>query len=204
MTPAIVVVILLGAFWPRYTPQAAFWTLIGGMALIFLSFKYPVLIKPFSHGVPGDDGYAFMRAFFGFVVSTAIGVTVTLFTKPRPEESVCGLVYSSVRDAMLKFKGGEPSDDYGKKVRVLLQTVTAGEQTDHVIRLSLADMKKMKAQTGDMVNISDHRWWTGGLASANVFLGEPHEHEGLVLVNGDLLSAENLPANGPLVVEKIL
>ncbi len=204
MTPAIVVVILLGAFWKRYTPQAAFWTLVGGMALIFLSFKFPILIKPFSHGVPGDDGYAFMRAFFGFVVSTTIGVGVTIFTKPRAEESIRGLVYSSVRDAIYKFKGGEPSDEYGKKVRVLLQTVTGGEQTDHVIRLSLVDMKKMKAQTGDMVNISDHRWWTGGLASANVFLGEPHDQEGLVLVNGDLLSAENLPGNRPLIVEKIL
>ena len=49
VTPPVVVAIVLGAFWKRYTPQAAFWTLVGGMILVGLSIAFPVLITPFAH-----------------------------------------------------------------------------------------------------------------------------------------------------------
>ena len=44
ITPPMVVAIVLGAFWKRYTPKAAFWTLTGGMALVGCSIAWPVLI----------------------------------------------------------------------------------------------------------------------------------------------------------------
>ncbi len=204
MTPPLVVAILLGAFWKRYTPKAALWTLIGGMGIIFISIKFPILIKPFSHGVPGTDGYTYMRALFGLFVSGAIGIVVSLFTKPRSEESINGLIYTSIRSAMYRFKNGEPNEEIGEKVRVSLKTVTPDEMDVRVVRLSHSDMQKMKARVGDLLNLSDARWWTGGLASANVRLGDPHAETGVVLVNPILLQEESVPADRPLTAEKIL
>jgi len=204
MTPPLVVAILFGAFWKRYSEKAALWTLIGGMGIIFISIKFPIIIKPFSHGVPGTDGYTYMRAFFGLFVSAAIGIVVTAFTKPRSEESIKGLVYTSIHDAIVKFKGGEPNFIEGKKVRLSLKKVEPDMQGLREIRLSHIDMEKMKAEKGDFVNLSDSRWWTGGLASANVVLGEPHDQPGTVFVNAALFEQELIPENRPLVAEKIL
>ncbi|NIA30846.1 MAG: sodium/solute symporter [Actinobacteria bacterium] len=204
MTPPIVVAILFGAFWKRYTPKAAFWTLLGGMVIIFTSIKFPDMIRPFSQGVPGDDGYTYMRAFFGLIVSGAIGIIVTMFTEPRSDESVKGLVFDSIQDAMMKFKGGKPNLKPGKKVPVALKLVAPDAQQIDQVRVSVEDMRRMRANEGDFANLSDARWWTGGLASANVVLGAPHEEAGVVYVNEDLLKQENVPAKRPLVIEKII
>ncbi len=48
VVPPMVVVIVLGAVWKRFTPTAAFWTLILGSAALFLSLFVPSLITPFA------------------------------------------------------------------------------------------------------------------------------------------------------------
>ncbi len=204
MTPPIVIAVLFGVFWPRYTPKAAFWTLIGGIIIIFISIKFPILIKPFAHSVSGEDGYTYMRAFFGLCTSATIGILVTLVTEPKPLDSIKGYVYSSIKDAMIKFKGGLPNEKPGAKVRVSLKIADSNSQKPEEIRLSQENMEKMNGKEGDIANISDCRWWTGGLASANVVLGKPHQEPGIVLINKELLNNENIPANRPLVVEIII
>jgi SSS family solute:Na+ symporter len=52
ITPPLVVALLFGVFWKRFTSVAAFWTMVGGSALIFASVIFPELITPFAHGVP--------------------------------------------------------------------------------------------------------------------------------------------------------
>ncbi len=203
MTPPIIVVIFLGAFWKRFTPQAAFWTLLGGMMAIFVSLKFPVLIKPISHGVPGDDGYTYMRALFGLIASVSIGLVVTFFSKPRSEESIKGLIYSSIKDGKRIFKGGEPNDAPGEKLR-LTPVLFESKENERVVRISENDIKKLNGRPGDLVNVSDSRWWTGGLASANVKLGLPHDKDdGVIFINGNLFDSENLPKNRLLIMEKI-
>lgn len=202
MTPPIVVAIILGAFWKRYTPKGAFWTLIGGMAAVFISLKFPQIIKPFSHGVSGEDGFTYLRALWGLLSATTIGVVVSLFTKPNPDEAITGLVYTSISKAMEKFKGGIPNETPGKKVRVQPQIVETG-LGETLISVSKQDMKILAAHENDLVNISDARWWTGGLASANVKLAAPHDKEGIVLLSKDLTKNENVPSNRLLVIEKI-
>jgi SSS family solute:Na+ symporter len=93
ITPPLVVAVVLGAFWRRYSPTAAFWTIVGGMAAIAVSMGLPKLVVPFSHGV-GPEGYRFMRALYGLAVSGAIGVAVSFFTKPRAKDEVAGLICS--------------------------------------------------------------------------------------------------------------
>ena len=44
----------------------------------------------------GVQQFKFMRALFGLGVCAAIGVTVTLFTRPEPKEKLRGLVIGGV------------------------------------------------------------------------------------------------------------
>jgi SSS family solute:Na+ symporter len=96
-TPPMVVALLCTVFWPRFTGRAALATMVGGMAAIVFSLFVPEVIGPFAHGVPipergegllgGLQQYKFMRALYGLAVSGAIAVTVTLCTRPKPDES---------------------------------------------------------------------------------------------------------------------
>jgi hypothetical protein len=76
----MVVAILLGVLWRRFTPAACLATLVGGSALIGLSFVFPdQLVGPFSFGM-GPDSYKFMRALYGLTVCGAIGIVMTLIS----------------------------------------------------------------------------------------------------------------------------
>ena len=110
ITPPLVVTLLLSVFWKRFTRKAAIFTLIGGMSLIGLSLFVPQIITPFAHGVPmaelGDDAgwldgmkqYKFMRACFGTIVCTVIGIVTTFLSTPEPIERQQGLVWGTLKD----------------------------------------------------------------------------------------------------------
>ncbi len=104
VTPPMVVAIVLGILWRRYSPKAAFSTLIFGTIAVFLSIpsKMHFLLKPFSHGV-GPEGLIFMRALYGIIICTTIAVVVSIFTKPREEEEVVGLLVATIKKAKERF-----------------------------------------------------------------------------------------------------
>ena len=108
ITPPLVTVILLSALWRRFTPKAAFWTLLGGGIAILISFFVPDIIKPFAHGMaPGGHfigAYKYMRALYGLVASFAIGIIVTFFTKPKSAEELIGLTWGTEKPAVETFK----------------------------------------------------------------------------------------------------
>ena len=116
VVPPLVVVIVLGAVWKRFTPAAAFWTLVLGCAALVVSLFVPALIAPLAHGEPVDPAdptwrhYSYMRSLFGLTVSGVLGVTISLCTRPKPEGELSGLVMSSIHEAMRRFKGGEPNE----------------------------------------------------------------------------------------------
>ncbi len=84
VVPPLVVVIVLGAVWKRFTPAAAFWTLVLGCAALVVSLFVPALIAPLAHGEPVDPAdptwrhYSYMRSLFGLTVSGVLGVTISL------------------------------------------------------------------------------------------------------------------------------
>jgi SSS family solute:Na+ symporter len=92
VTPPLVVTLLLAVFWRRFTAAAAICTIVGGLAAMGLSILVPDVIAPFAHGVPSTDGgdgllggmneYKYMRAGYGIAVCLAIGIGVSLFTRP--------------------------------------------------------------------------------------------------------------------------
>lgn len=125
VTPPIVAVIFLGALSKRFTTAAALCAMVGGAACTWAAKVWPVLVAPFAtwlHGVQPDEsgGYTFMVAFFGLLATAVIGLVVSAFTRPKPEAEIEGLWVGSMEFARRRFKGGEPNDARGRKVRAAL------------------------------------------------------------------------------------
>ncbi len=201
VTPPMIVTILLAVFWKRFTSLAAFSTIIGGSALIILSFVVKEVIAPFDHGV-AIEGYTYMRALYGFIVCIVIGITVSLFTKPKTNEEISGLVISSLDDAKRAFKGGrEPNDDdTGDKMKGELEI----KDVDGV-SLSKHAMAVLKADIGDIIYVSDSRWWLGGLLSVRLTAAAPHDDEEEVMyISQQTYEGCDLHLERPVVAEKII
>jgi SSS family solute:Na+ symporter len=95
---------LLGMFWKRTTGHAAFSGLISGTlaAMVHHGLTLPIEAHAGIHGgwitvvhhYPSDMAQNFYGAIFAFSTNFIITVIVSLFTKPRPESELVGLVHS--------------------------------------------------------------------------------------------------------------
>ena len=185
VTPPLVIALMFSVFWKRFTRQAALFTLAGGMGAIVFSLFVPEVIIPFSNGVPmqetgtgifaGMKQFKFMRAFYGLSVSAVIGIVVTLFTKPESSDRQKGLVWGTVKDAILYYKGSEGTEAAGRKVLAHPQLIDRSLETAGTGNLALVDIstslaRKLEAGPGDLLYISDKRWWLGGLYSAHTVI----------------------------------
>ncbi len=95
---------LLGMFWKRTTGHAAFTGLIAGTvaAMLHHGLTLPIEAHPGIHGgwitvihhYPSDMAQNFWGAIFAFSANFIVTVIVSLFTKPRPESELVGLVHS--------------------------------------------------------------------------------------------------------------
>ncbi|MBN1349855.1 sodium/solute symporter [candidate division KSB1 bacterium] len=203
ITPPLVTAILLGAFWRLYNTIAAISTLLGGSILIFLSLILPQLIQPFAHGVSDAGNYKYMRAFFGLFASGAIGVIVALLTKPQPESVLKGLVYTSINDAIRKFKGGIPNETPGKKVRLKPQYIDSINEDS--VRISQDVMQQLNALPDDLLYIADPAWWYGGLRAANVRAGVPHSQDNsIILISKETMQRGSLKLERDVTIVKIM
>lgn len=205
VTPPVLTAILFGITWKRYTPAAAFVTIVGGAVLIGLSFVWPdALVGPFDFGM-GPDSYKFMRALFGLLAAGTLGVSVTWFTKPKPQAELKGLVAGTQTEAMRKFKGRQPNLRPGEKVRlrVKLEEALAGQNEVTVPQWA---MDKMAAEPGDLLYASHIRWWYGGLRSVHVKAGRPagSQDSGLVLISPEDAATAHFAEDQQVVVEKIM
>jgi SSS family solute:Na+ symporter len=95
---------LLGMFWKRTTGHGAFTGLVAGTAaaMIHHGLTLPIEAHPGIHGgwitvlhhYPSDMAQNFYGAIFAFSANFVLAVVVSLFTKPRPESELVGLVHS--------------------------------------------------------------------------------------------------------------
>jgi solute:Na+ symporter, SSS family len=95
---------LLGMFWKRSTGHGAFVGLISGTvaAMLHHGLTLPIEAHPGIHGgwiavlhhYPSDMAQNFWGAIFAFGTNFVVTVIVSLFTKPRPESELVGLVHS--------------------------------------------------------------------------------------------------------------
>ncbi len=205
VTPPVLTAIFLGIIWKRYTPAAAFVTITGGAVLIGLSFIWPdLLVGPLDFGM-GPDSYKFMRALFGLIAAGTLGVSVTLFTKPKAEAKLKGLVAGTQIDGMWKFKGGRPNLRPGEKVRLQTKIDQSLEGKNTVI-VPQSALDKMAAEPDDLLYASHTRWWYGGLRSVHVKAGppaEPDQHE-LMLISPEDASTARFTEGQQVTVEKIM
>jgi SSS family solute:Na+ symporter len=205
VTPPVVIAILLGITWKRYTPSAAFVTIVGGAILVGLSFIWPdELVGPFDFGM-GPDSYDFMRALFGLLAAGTLGVAVTLFTKPCPAEKIRGLVAGTQLDAMRRFKGAAPNRRPGEKVRLITKfdRKLAGQ---NVVIVSKPALDKMAAEPGDLLYACHIRWWYGGLRSVHVKAGTPIESEDaeLLRISPEDAATAHFTDGQQVILEKIM
>jgi SSS family solute:Na+ symporter len=201
ITPPMVITILLGAYWKRFTSSAAFWTLFGGSLAVALSIVWPVLVSPFSHGVEPGGGFKYTRALFGLVGSLLIGVIVSFLTKAKSTEKMQGLVAGTLDSAKEGFKGGPINETEGKKATV--DIVQSDMVEELAIHLDVA--RQISAGVGDLVHLSDARFWLGGLRSTQTKISSLHDRESdIVFVAPGLVKRGNLILKRKHRLEKIL
>ncbi|HEO69905.1 MAG TPA: sodium:solute symporter family protein [Candidatus Hydrogenedentes bacterium] len=200
----MVVAVLLGILWKRFTPTACFVTLVGGSAAMGLTFIHGVddaLIGPLSFGM-GRDSYTFMRALYGVLVCGALGVSVSFFTKPKATAEVVGLVTGTELEAMRRYKGSEVNRRPGKKVRLRVKVDDALAGSELAVMPQDA-LDGMAAGPGDLVYAADVRWWFGGLRSVHLKVGEVGE-ESVIRMGPDALDGAHFRDGQDVVVEKIM
>jgi SSS family solute:Na+ symporter len=210
VTPPMVVALLLGVFWRRFTPAAAVATMVGGAAAIAASIVYPALVAPFAQGVPAveiGDGflegarqYKYMRAFYGLSVSAAIGVVVTLFTRPDPNRDLLGLVWGTVADALARYKGSPGTEVESAWAPVVARRrPDAAERTeDGLVRLRVSEglAVAVGARVGDLLYVSDKRRRLGGLRSCHILIDSIEEGDSVPWVEVDADTGSRLIARG--------
>lgn len=89
----------LGMFWKRTTGHGAFWGLIAGTATAALTHGITVAEGKGGwlgnvHEFYSGTSQAFTIAWIAFVVCLVVTAAISLFTKPKPDEQLVGLVYS--------------------------------------------------------------------------------------------------------------
>lgn len=221
VTPPLVVALLLSVFWKRFTGTAALCTLVGGTIAIVVSILYPVVITPFAQGVEaGEPGegilggmkqFKFMRACYGICVCSGIAVIVTFMTKKESSEKIKGLVWGTVGDALQRYKGS-PGNEHALSRREAIVRVDDMQRLDEIpdehgtyeINMSRSLASGLGADVGDLIYVSDRRWWLGGLKSAHARLKtieETGDTDAVILCQAMVERIKRPKGNRPSIIE---
>jgi SSS family solute:Na+ symporter len=206
--PAMVTVIFMGAFWPRFNAIAASVAMIGGSAINLLSVKYPQWIAPLSDFVLAsppegtEPNYSLFRGLFGVVVTTVIGVVTALVTAPPPPEKTRGLTVFSLDRAMAMFKEGIPNFRRGQRTKVSGLGLQVDAAAAGTVRVPQSVMADLAIGEGDLVHVSDERWWLGGIRSVQLPAG-PAAPDETVMVDTAAVEKGSLLPQRLVQVEKI-
>ena len=90
--------VILGMLWKRTTPAAGFWGLLAGILTSFALWAWvrmdpnALRLVAFSEHAK-DMAENVYRAMWSLIVNVVVTVAVSLFTRPKPEHELRGLVY---------------------------------------------------------------------------------------------------------------
>ncbi|KWT61075.1 Na+/galactose cotransporter [Streptomyces albus subsp. albus] len=87
------VVFIIGMFWKRASMKSGVWGLVAGTTAAMVNYFW--IYKQGIIAIPTDQGANFVSAIVAFVVGAVVMVGVTLFTEPKPEAELAGLVYGT-------------------------------------------------------------------------------------------------------------
>lgn len=175
--------------------------------------KVVAKIKALSNGRTIMYGVIFLTVVFFLLVTFNVGsvpvqfilitliviftaLSVHFFIKYDDQANTEGLTVWSVQKAKEYFKGSKVNEEEGEVIKVHWKLKEGDDE--ETVNFSVNDMKKMKANVGDLVYISDARKYLGGLKSVHVTFGEPHNEDGIVYITNE----EKL--NGQFIEGRIL
>lgn len=134
-----------------------------------------------------------------FIMVAMVVIAANYFIKYDEAEKTDGLTAWSIRKAKEYFKGSKLNECEGDKVKVHWKLK---DGKDNTIHFSKNDMKRMAAEVGDLVYISDARRYFGGLKSVHTIYGEPHDEEGIVYITSEHLAQGQFVKGKLLIAEK--
>jgi SSS family solute:Na+ symporter len=211
VTPPLAVALVLGFSWRRFGGRAALLVMLGGTALIALSFGWTGLVAPFAHGIPlveGGKAYAYVRALYGLVVCLGLGLIGAALwpARTRPDDT---LLVGPVLAKQRRYKGRPLARGPAVRGRLRLgpgfpAPESADEDPFPAVRLAAADAERLAVADGDLVTVRDAYWLRGGyeaLTGRAVFAAaEP----GAVQVEQGALARLGLRPGRTVVVERRL
>jgi len=204
VTPPMVTVIFLGIFWKRFSSRAAVLTFVVGAIFILLGIEYPkTFVQPFSHGIEFVEAqpWSYIRALYNVFVCVSIGIIVTLFTKPpKNYDRIKGLTIWTIRDGPQYFKGSDVNKNAGITIQFSGSEVEVTQKDNNEVSLPKNYMDKIKGNKGDLIYISDHRWYLGGLKSTHARLGSVSDNN-KVTVSKDVFDHAQFNLSKDLIIE---
>lgn len=204
VTPPMVTVIFLGIFWKRFSSRAAVLTFVVGAIFILLGIEYPkTFVQPFSHGIEFVEAqpWSYIRALYNVFVCVSIGIIVTLFTKPpKNYDRIKGLTIWTIRDGPQYFKGSDVNKNAGITIQFSGSEVEVTQKDNNEVSLPKNYMDKIKGNKGDLIYISDHRWYLGGLKSTHARLGSVSDNN-KVTISKDVFDHAQFNLSKDLIIE---
>ena len=204
VTPPMVTVIFLGIFWQRFSSRAAILTFVLGAIFIYLGVLYPKLfVQPFSHGIEFIEAkpWSYIRALYNVVACVAIGVVVTLLTKPPSNyDKIKGLTLWTIKDGPKYFKGSEVNKNAGITIKFSGSEIEVSNKEDNTVSLPKKYMNEIKGEKGDLIYISDHRWYLGGMKSTHARLGNISENN-KVIISQDVFDHAQFNLEKDIIIE---
>jgi SSS family solute:Na+ symporter len=132
-------------------------------------------------------------------ISILVAIITTHYVKYDEVSQTLGLTSWSLDKAKEFFKGSKVNNREGEKVAVNWK-IKEGEED--IIYFSQNDMDKMSADVGDLVYITDSRWYLGGLKSIHSKFGEPHKDDGIVYITQEHEDSGLFVKDKKLIAEK--
>jgi len=133
------------------------------------------------------------------IMAAFVSIITSFYVKYDAESQTTGLTIWSIHKAKEWFKGRKLNEREGEKI--IVNWKEADDDKDE-LSFSKNDIKKMSAEVGDLVYISDTRKWMGGLKSCHSVIGEPHEEEGIVYMRKKHITNGLFVKFKPLEAEK--
>ncbi|MEU5433545.1 sodium:solute symporter family protein [Streptomyces sp. NPDC020719] len=110
------VVFVIGMFWKRASMKSGVWGLLAGTTAAMLNYFW--IYKQGVISIPTDQGANFVSAIVGFAAGALVMVVVTLFTEPKPEAELAGLVYGTTAPG-LEEPPGDGDDAWYRRPALL-------------------------------------------------------------------------------------
>ena len=137
--------------------------------------------------------------FLSVLMIIMVIISANYFIPYNAEQKTDGLTVWSLRKAKERFKGSKLNEIEGDKVLVKWKL---SEHTEDILNFSESDMKKMAAESGDLVYISDSRKILGGLKSVHSVFGKPHNEDGVVYISKEHSEQGQFVKDKILIAEK--